>query len=69
MCPYFRDLKGWGGRGLGLPDIRCYYRAIVLQCILNWRFHIRSKMWVSLEKSLAGRNLYAPWLYWEHRGF
>lgn len=55
--------------GLGLPDIRRYYRAIAIQHILNWRHHGGSKMWVSLEKSLAGRDLsYAPWLSREHRG-
>lgn len=55
--------------GLGIPDIRRYYRAIVPQRILNWRFHTQSRLWVSLEKCLAGRDLaYAPWLAREHRG-
>lgn len=55
--------------GLGLPDTQRYYRAIALQRILNWRFHTQYKIWVSLEKYMAGRNLsYAPWLVREHRG-
>lgn len=49
--------------GLGIPHIKRYYRAVALQRILNWRFHTESKLWVNLEKCLAGRNLaYAPWL-------
>lgn len=55
--------------GLGLPDIRMYYQAIAFQRILDWRFHTQTKIWVSLEKYLAGRNLsYAPWLAREYRG-
>lgn len=55
--------------GLGVPDIRRYYRAIDLQRILNWRFHTQSWLWVPLEKCLTGRTLvYAPWLPGEHRG-
>lgn len=54
--------------GLGIPDIR-YHQAIVLQRILNCCFHAQSKLWVSMEKYMAGRNLsFAPWLSREHRG-
>ena len=49
--------------GLGLPDIQRYHRAIILQRILNWRFHAATKVWAPMEKCMAGRNLsYAPWL-------
>lgn len=55
--------------GLGIPDIRRYYRAIALQRILNWRFHTSTRLWVSLEKCMAGRDQdFAPWLAKEHRG-
>lgn len=49
--------------GLGLPNILHYYQAIALQHLLDWKFHTSSKLWVSLEKTIAGRNLvYAPWV-------
>lgn len=64
LLSHHRDIGG-----LGLPDAQMYYRAIVLQRILDWHFHTQSKLWVSLEKYMAGRNLaYAPWLAREHRG-
>lgn len=32
-------------------------------CILNWHHNSKDKIWVTLEKSLAGRNLGgAPWI-------
>lgn len=55
--------------GLGVPDIQRYHQAIVLQRILNWRFHAQSKLWVTMEKYMTGSNLsYALWLCQEHRG-
>lgn len=55
--------------GLGIPDIRKFYRAIVLQRILNWRLYTCTRLWVSLEKCMAGRDQdFAPWLAKEHRG-
>lgn len=49
--------------GLGVLEIQRYYRAaMALQVILNWCFHTHSKVWVSMEKYMATRNLsYAMW--------
>lgn len=62
-----RRSKGEGG--IGLPDMALYYRAISLVCILNWCHDNASKAWVSLEKTMAGRNLaVAPWILTASRG-
>lgn len=62
-----RCSKRYGG--LGVPDLQRYCQAIALQRTLNWHFHGHSKLWVTMEKYMAGRNLsYALWLSREHRG-
>lgn len=39
------------------------------QRILNWHHNVHTKLWVPLEKFLAGRNLsHSPWLSREHWG-
>lgn len=49
--------------GMRLPDISFYYRAISLVRILNWCHDSQNKLWVPLEKIMAGRNLAgAPWI-------
>lgn len=63
----FKSYKRMGG--LGVPDIKQYYGGVVLQRILNWCHHNATKLFVPLEKFMAGRNLsYASWLPWEYRG-
>lgn len=48
--------------GVGLPDVVLYYKAMALMHILNWCHDSSNKMRVSLEKTMAGRNLVgAPW--------
>lgn len=55
--------------GLGLPNISQYYQAIALQRIVNWKFHTSSKLWVQMEKVIAGRNLaYTSWVPSDARG-
>lgn len=55
--------------GLGLPNINLYYKAMALVCILNWHHNFADKLWVPLEKTLAGRNLAeAPWVPSTARG-
>lgn len=58
-------LLQWSKRngGLGLPNVLQYYQVIALRHLLDCKFHATSKLWVSLEKTIAGRNLsYAPWV-------
>lgn len=55
--------------GMGVPMIRKYYEAIALQRILDWYHNVSLKLWVPLDKFLAGRNLsHAPWVPRENRG-
>lgn len=55
--------------GVGLPDIVSYCRAMALVCIMNWYHDHASKLWVPLEKTLAGRNLArTPWIPASYRG-
>lgn len=54
---------------MGLPDIATYYRAMALVRIMNWCHDSVSKLWVHLEKTLAGRNMVgAPWILASYRG-
>lgn len=49
--------------GLGIPNVFQYYQVIALQRVLNWRSHPTLKLWVPLEKTIAGRDLaYVPWV-------
>lgn len=43
--------------GLGPPNIALYYIEMALVCILNVYHNTADKPWVSLEKSMEGRNL------------
>lgn len=55
--------------GLGLPDVNLYYKAMALVRILNWRHDTANKIWVNLEKTIAGRDLEgAPWIPTANRG-
>lgn len=55
--------------GLGLPDLLLYYLENALRWIVNWNLHVHDKLWVPLEKMLAGWNLaHVPWLDRMHRG-
>lgn len=55
--------------GVGLLDIAFYYRAMALVHIMNWCHDSASKIWVPLEKTLAGRNLAgALWIPVSYRG-
>lgn len=55
--------------GVGLPDVALYYKAMALVRILNWCHDSSNKIWVSLEKTMAGRNLVAaPWILTLSRG-
>lgn len=48
---------------VGLPDIALYYKSMLLVRILNWCHDTTNEIWVSLEKTMAGRNLAgAPWI-------
>lgn len=49
--------RGKSDRGMGLPDVVLYYRAMALVRILNWCHDYSNKLWVSLEQTLAGRKL------------
>lgn len=57
------------GRGLGLPDINLYYKAMTLVCILNWHNNSKDQIWVTLEKTIDCHNLIgAAWVLAEARG-
>lgn len=56
LSDLMRSLKPNGG--LGLPDLFLYYQATSLLSIIKWNLHTHgSKLWVPLEKTMAGRNL------------
>lgn len=55
--------------GLDVHSICKYYEVTALQRILDWHYSVSTKLWVSLEKFLAGHNLFhAPRLPWQHKG-
>lgn len=67
--PSFSPLHPKRVEGIGVPTLRKYYEAIALQRILDWYHSVSTKLWVPLEKLLAGRNLsHASWLPREGRG-
>lgn len=41
-------------RGLGLPNLFSFYQANSLMRIINWNQHVQEKLWVPLDKVLAG---------------
>lgn len=54
---------------MDVPNHCKYYEAIALQRILDWYHSVSTKIWVTLKKMLAGRNLsHAPRLPREGRG-
>lgn len=54
---------------MGLPNVALYYKAMTLVSIMNWCHDSLNKLWVPLEKTLAGRNLAgAPWILAKSRG-
>lgn len=48
--------------GIGLPDLQCYYWAVHMTTVVDWRIHSRYKGWVNLERLIAGSELrLIPW--------
>lgn len=43
--------------GLTLPDFKCYFLAIILNRLSDWKYQ-ESKLWVQLELDLSGVDLF-----------
>lgn len=46
---------------VGFSDVMLYYKAMALVRILNWRHDVTTKLWIPLEKMMAGRILAGAW--------
>lgn len=49
--------------GVGLPDIKAYYRAVHLTRLVDWHCHAEAKHWVAMEEEDSGGSAKSyPWI-------
>lgn len=54
--------------GLALPNIKQYFLAIIMGRISDWKYHKASKLWVNLELTLCGSDLFTQiWIPKKYR--